>query len=206
MLRTLQILTFAIVLLSPLAQCTCHEQRAEVDLPISEFRAGDVLFRRGEGFTSEIVVFNDPDGQYSHVGMIVLSDSGLIAVHALPGTHPTQPGEDLVRAERLESFFAPDNALYGKVMRLPLDSMQRVNLSKMALQKVAQHTAFDHDYDLKDTTKLYCTELLQLLYSHVGIDLSEGRITSISFPGVNADLIMPADVHHNPQLTTIFSY
>ena len=76
----------------------------------------------------------------------------------------------------------------------------------MALQKVAQHTAFDHDYDLKDTTKLYCTELLQLLYSHVGIDLSEGRITSISFPGVNADLIMPADVHHNPQLTTIFSY
>jgi hypothetical protein len=40
----------------------------------------------------------------------------------------------------------------------------------------------------------------------VGIDLAEGRITSISVPGVHADVIMPADVHRNSLLTPIFSY
>lgn len=206
MLRKFSVLILSVVLLGGLAQCTSHEAQRMVELPIADFRAGDIIFRRGESIASRVVVFNDPEGEYSHVGMIVESDSGLIAVHALPGTHPTQPGEDLVRAESLAEFFAPENAIYGKVMRLPLDSMQRAALSRMALEKVAQHTEFDHEYDDTDTTKLYCTELLQLLYAHVDIDLSEGRFKRISVPGVNADVIMPSDVHQNKLLTTIFSY
>lgn len=204
--RLLVMGTLAVLLVSPLAQCIRHESRPSVDLPLADFRAGDILFRRGESMASRVVLFNDPEGEYSHVGMIVQGDSGLLAVHALPGAHPTQPGEDLVRAETLAEFFAPENAIYGKVMRLPLTEAQRTELSQRALLKVRQHTEFDHDYNGEDTVQLYCTELLQLLYSHVGIDLSEGRVTRISVPGVNASVIMPADVHRNERLTTIFSY
>ena len=206
MLRPFFILIVAACLLSGLAQCSSGEVRHAVELPLGEFRAGDIIFRRGEGMTSDFVAFNDPEGEYSHVGMIISTDSGLMAVHALPGSHPTQAGEDLVRAETLQEFFAPENALYGKVMRLPMRDAQRAELSQRALEKVAQRVEFDHDYDDKDTVRLYCTELLQLLYSHVGIDLAEGRITSISVPGVHADVIMPADVHRNSLLTPIFSY
>lgn len=196
---------WAVVLACALTQCT-QEIKREVDLPLDSFQAGDIIFRRGESIASRVVIYNDPQGEYSHVGMIVESDSGLVAVHALPGTHPTQPGEDLVRAESIEDFFAPENATYGKVMRLPLDSTQCATLSRMALEKVVQNTEFDHDYDNSDTTKLYCTELLQLLYSHIGIDLSEGRFKRISIPGVNADVIMPSDVHQNKLLTTVYSF
>ena len=199
-------LPLALALLSLLVQCTSSVERKAVDLPISDFQAGDVVFRRGESMASRVVLFNDPDGEYSHVGMIVQSDSGLLVVHALPGTHPTQAGEDLVRAERLSEFFAPENALYGKVMRLPLNSTQKGELSYRALQKVEEQTEFDHDYDFQDTTKLYCTEFLQLLYAHVGIDLAEGRTTRINIPGLHADLIMPADVHRNKRLKTVFSF
>lgn len=155
---------------------------------------------------SRMVLYNDPEGQYSHVGMIVQGDSSLMVVHALPGTVPTQDGEDLIRLETLHEFFAPENAIYGKVMRLPLDSTQQAELTHRALTKVKTHTEFDHDYDDKDTTQLYCTELLQLLYQHVGIDLAEGRITSINIPGVNADIIMPADIHRNEKLKIIFIF
>ena len=199
-------LPLALALLNLLAQCTSSVEKKAVDLPISDFQAGDVVFRRGESMASRVVLFNDPEGEYSHVGMIVQSDSGLLVVHALPGTHPTQAGEDLVRAERLSEFFAPENALYGKVMRLPLNSTQKGELSYRALQKVEEQTEFDHDYDFQDTTKLYCTEFLQLLYAHVGIDLAEGRTTRINIPGLHADLIMPADVHRNKRLKTVFSF
>ena len=206
MLRIFLTPIFAVVFISLLTQCTDDVQSRKIDFPLESFQAGDIVFRRGEGFASRMVIFNDPDGDYSHVGMIVQKDSTLVVVHALPGNHPTQSGKDLVRAESIAEFFSTENALYGKVMRLQLNDTQRSELSKSALRKVEDNVAFDHNYNCLDTTKLYCTELLQLLYMQVGIDISEGRTTRISIPGLHADIIMPADIHRNKQLTTIFSF
>lgn len=203
--RTPLLLLLTGFLVGILTQCT-EQVRKVVDLPIQDFRPGDIVFRRGESVASRMVLINDPDGEYSHVGVIIQGDSSLMVVHALPGTVPTQDGEDLIRLETLHEFFAPENAIYGKVMRLPLDSTQQAELTRRALTKVATHTEFDHDYDVADTTKLYCTELLQLLYHHIGIDLSEGRSTAINIPGINADIIMPADIHRNEKLKTIFIF
>ena len=193
------------ILIGILTQCT-EQVREAVALPTQDFQVGDIVFRRGESVASRMVLMNDPDGEYSHVGMIIQGDSSLMVVHALPGTVPTQDGEDLIRLETLHEFFAPENAIYGKVMRLPLDTLQQAELTQRARTKVVMRTEFDHDYDNLDTTRLYCTELLQLLYQHIGIDLAEGRITSINIPGVNADIIMPADIHRNEKLKTIFIF
>ena len=206
MLRLILNLPIVIVLMSILTQCTSEVRQKEVELPVTEFQVGDIVFRRGESIASRVVILNDPEGKYSHVGMIVQGDSGLIVVHALPGSHPTQPGTDLVRAETLQEFFAPENAISGMVVRMPLNDMQRSELSRRALLKVKQQTDFDNSYDSQDTTKLYCTELLQLLYSHVGVNLSEGRTTKISTLGNNSGIIMPADIYRNPQMKTIFSF
>ena len=202
------ILTFPLMLalVCGLLQCSSGVQPTPIDLPMEQFQAGDIVFRRGESMASRMVLYNDPEGRYSHVGMIVQDDSALMVVHALPGSHPTQSGEDLVRMETLGEFFAPENATRGKVMRLPLSESQKRELSRRAVEKVKTFVAFDHNYDCQDTVEIYCTELLQLLYSHVGIDLSEGRLTRISIPGLHADIIMPADIHKNQQLQTIFGF
>lgn len=206
MLRFTLTYPLAVALISLLIQCTSEVAPQGVDLPMEDFQVGDIVFRRGESIASQVVLFNDPEGKYSHVGMIAQGDSGLIVVHALPGSHPTQPGVDLVRAETLYEFFAPENAISGMVVRMPLNDMQRSELSRRALLKVKQQTDFDNSYDCQDTTKLYCTELLQLLYSHVGVNLSEGRTTKIYTLGSNSGFIMPADIYRNSQLKTIFSF
>ena len=195
-----------IVAVCSLSQCTINDNRQEVEIPLDKICVGDIAFRRGEGFTSNIVAYKDADGKYSHVGVIAQSDSGLVVVHAVPGDHPTQGGYDIVRAESLSEYFARNNAGKGAIMRIALDSTQQAVINNLALKKAMQQVEFDHQYNLDDTTKLYCTELLQHIFKAAGIDLAQGRITTINAPGMSNNYIMPSDIHHNPDLKTIFIY
>ncbi len=197
---------FIIVGCLMLSQCSSREERKAVVFPTNVICEGDIAFRRGEGLTSELVIHADAQGTYSHVGVVVQSDSGLVVVHAVPGAHPSQVGADIVRAERLADFFAPDNAIRGEIVRYPLDSVQKRTLSRLALMKVEQGVEFDHEYDSADTVKLYCTELLQLTFSNIGINLSEGRATKINLPSLHREVIMPSDIYMNRKLITIFDF
>ncbi len=187
-------------------QCTMQKNNQVPDIPVDMLQQGDLAFRRGEGFTSDIVAYNDRDGRYSHIGIIVESDSGLMVVHSVPGNHPTQSGSDIIRIEHINQFFAPDMASCGEIVRLELDSTQRTMIGKMALEKVIAKIPFDHNYDLSDTTQLYCTELVKLLYQNAGIDLTQGRLTHINAPGLSNDYIMPSDIYQNNKFETIFTY
>lgn len=196
----------AFLLLVSLTQCTSKDVAKDVDIPLDSLCVGDIAFRRGEGFASDMVVYHDIDGQYSHVGIVVESDSGFVVVHAVPGTHPHQQGKDIVRAEYVNEFYASWQSNRGAIMRMSLDSTQRATLNHWALEKARNRVAFDHEYNLSDTTKLYCTELLQMLYGKIGIDLAEGRRTNISFPGLTNEYIMPSDIYENENLTTIYQF
>ena len=187
-------------------QCSLQGQYQSPEIPIESLQQGDLAFRRGESFTIDIVAYNDRDGRYSHIGIIVESDSGLMVVHSVAGNHPTQPGSDIIRIEHIDQFFAPDMARCGEIVRLELDSTQQSMLGKMALKKVTEKIPFDHNYDLSDTTHLYCTELVKLLYQNIGIDLTQGRLTHINAPGMSNDYIMPSDIYQNNKLKTIFIY
>lgn len=196
----------AFLLLASFTQCMSKEVGDEVDIPLDGLCVGDIAFRRGESIASEVVMYNDVDGKYSHVGIVVETDSGLMIVHSVPGENRNSPNYDLILMERVEKYFSPEVAEKGEIMRMDLDSTQRRLLNKFAVEKVSQNVPFDHNYDLSDTTKLYCTELLQHLYAKIGIDLAQGRITSINVPGMSNDYIMPSDIYHNNKLKSIFVY
>ena len=200
--------TIAIILsMMTMIQCSGVEQpKSSPQIPIEKLQAGDIAFRRGESIASEVVIYNDIDGRYSHVGIVVETDSGLMIVHSVPGETTTQENVDIIQLEHINQYFAPKVSVRGEIMRMDLDSAQRNLLSKSALKKVSEKVPFDHNYDLADTTKLYCTELIQLLYKNIGIDLAEGRITPINVPGLSNDYIMPSDIYKNKNLKTIFNY
>lgn len=202
------VVKYLIIIISTMTmmQCTVSESRQVPIVPIEQFLPGDIAFRRGESMVSEVVMYNDVDGKYSHVGIVVDSDSGLMVVHSVPGENAKNPNYDLIVIESIERFFAPEVAEKGEILRMDLDSSQRSLLSKFAIEKVCQKVPFDHNYDLSDTTKLYCTELLQHLYEKIGVDLAQGRITSINVPGMSNDYIMPSDIYHNNKLKSIFIY
>ena len=188
-------------------QCSVAEQpKSSPQIPIEKLQAGDIAFRRGESIASEVVVYNDIDGRYSHVGLVVETDSGKRIVHSVPGETTTPESIDIIQIDRIEQYFAPKVSVRGEIRRMNLDSAQRNTLNQLALKKIDEKVPFDHNYDLLDTTKLYCTELIQLLYKNIGIDLAQGRITPINVPGLSNDYIMPSDIYNNNNLTTIFIY
>ena len=177
-------LVFYIVLIAiavGLTQCSPGQGRQDINIPYDSIQEGDLVFRRGEGIVSNLVVYNDANGRYSHVGVVV-------------------------RAVTLQDFFSNDHALIGEVMRVQLDSVQLCELSCRAMDKAEQKVAFDHNYDLEDTTKLYCTELIQLLFSNIGVDLAQGRSTHIGIPAFTGDYIMPSDIYQNSDLKSIFIF
>lgn len=173
-------------------------------IPIEILQAGDIAFRRGESIASEIVLHNDINGKYSHVGLVVETDSGLMIVHSVPGEISTNEISDIIQIEHIDNYFARNVSVRGKIMRMNLDSAQRKTLFFLALKKVQEKVPFDHNYDLSDTTKLYCTELIQLLFKNIGIDIAQKRITTINVPGLNTKYIMPSDIYSNNNLKTIF--
>lgn len=187
-----------------LVQCNVPTRTQVPTIPIELLQEGDIVFRRGYGFASEMVVYNDADGKYSHVGVVVNSEKGLMIAHSVPGGDAEE--NDIMRLERIEQFYSAESSSCGEIVRMELDSLQRRRLSEMAVAKANEKIPFDHNYDLEDTTALYCTELVQLLYRNIGIDLAEGRITRLNAPGFSSDYLMPSDIYQNRNLKTIFKY
>ena len=65
---------------------------------------------------------------------------------------------------------------------------------------------FDDRYDWNDSTQLYCTELVQLAYEKAGIDLRGNRITHVTLPFFEGDIVFPSDIQRNDSLKTLFSF
>lgn len=200
---------YAIVIIISMTMFQCSykaNNESSPQIPIEILQAGDIAFRRGESIASEIVLHNDINGKYSHVGLVVETDSGLMIVHSVPGEISTNEISDIIQIEHIDKYFARNVSVRGEIMRMNLDSAKRKTLNFLALKKVQEKVPFDHNYDLSDTTKLYCTELLQLLFKNIGIDIAQKRITTINVPGLNNKYIMPSDIYSNNNLKTIFIY
>lgn len=197
---------FTIIISMGMVQCNTQEKKQAPQIPFDKIRQGDIAFRRGEGFISEVVVYNDANGMYSHIGVIVEHDDSLKVVHAVPGEPDFKGDFDRVKLEPIESFFSPSRALRGEIMRISLTDSMRCIINNIALEKAHQKIKFDHDYNVNDTTKLYCTELVQLLFSHANIDLAEDRSTAINIPGMSGNYIMPSDIYRNKKLISVYKY
>jgi uncharacterized protein YycO len=166
-----------------------------------EYRQGDLLFRRGRGTKTRAVLAADSAGIYSHVGIVCRTDSGLVAVHAVPGE-----GREVVKAEWPEEFFAKERAVKGAVGRLQYDEEVLTAAAEYAMDAHRAEVEFDHDYDLTDTTSLYCTELVWRAFLSAGVDVSGGRRTHISVPPFVGDYIMPSDILCDTIFTQITTF
>ena len=76
---------FTIIISMGMVQYDTQEQKQALQFPLDKLQQGDIAFRRGEGFISEVVVYNDAHGMYSHIGIIVKHNDSLKVVHAVPG-------------------------------------------------------------------------------------------------------------------------
>lgn len=201
------VIVVAIALCAVAFSCTRNpdkEGTVRAGLPLQQLRDGDLLFRCGMSLESHAVVEADKsEGVYSHVG-IAISDGGMWkVVHAVPGE--SLDGVDRVKVESVDTFFLTTRAVRGSVMRLRgCDIARAHDAAQWALSKVG--VEFDHHYNWEDSSRLYCTELIQRAYQSVGINISQDRKTHVSLPFFNGDVVFPSDIERNDSLKEIFSF
>ena len=185
---------------------TVGVKRSRCLLPDSvQLRAGDVVFRRGEGFTSQVVLHADAEGNYSHTGIVVDSCGTPLIVHAVPGEPDFEGDPDRVKADRPEHFFSSQLATLGEVCR-PADSAIAARAAQVAWDAYQRRALFDHNYDDADTTRFYCTELVAFAYRQAGVDLAEGRGHHINLPTMQQDCLFPSDIYESKFLYSIVQF
>lgn len=206
-------LAFVSVFLTLLASSCCHDagsgEARGSSLPAAlralTLREGDVVLRSGRGVTSAATRGFDPNhGKYSHIGILTRQAGRWVVVHAEP--QDADSNDKTLRAETLEQFFAPDKASCGAIMRYRCDADDARKAARYAVRKQQQLTEFNSDYDWNDTTRLYCTQLVQLAYMSAGIDLAQNRQTTVSTRNLHGTFVFPSDIAKNDSLITIAQF
>lgn len=175
-----------------------------MDLPLQGLRDGDLVFRCGVSLESDAVVRLDMNkGVYSHVGIAINDGGNWRVIHAVPGE--SVDGVDRVKEESIDTFFLTSRAVHGAAMRL--DQCDDAKARQAAMWAQARcGMEFDDHYDWNDTTRLYCTELVQRAYETVGVDVARGHKTHVALPFFNGDIVFPSDIARNDSLCTLFSF
>ena len=195
---------FAILLLL----CSCGSKRdpAKSILPADcQLREGDVVFRKGSGLTSRVVIAAENNGAYSHVGIVVDSAGVKMIVHAVPGEPDFEGDEDRVKKESPEKFFSSVNAECGEVCR-HVDSLAAKRAAAVALSIYKRHTLFDHDYNETDTTKMYCTQLVTHSYMRAGVPFNNLEREKVDFLVLHTNCVLPTGLLESDQLYSVYKF
>lgn len=150
---------------SQTANLSLNEKCEFPPLSSLQLKDGDVILRRGNSIFSELIARNFPASEgMSHCGFIFKIDGQYQVIHTISKSLSDIDG---IRINTLEKFVreAKQNRIciirYHK--KLNSDSMK-----ERCLALLKQKIPFDNDFDLNDSSKLYCSELLRYVYQEQG--------------------------------------
>jgi len=194
--------TVGIVLLTIIA---CTKQTGSHQFGNIALAEGDLIFRKGIGAKSRAVLNADSAGIYSHSGIIVRKDSGFYVVHITPGERKEGERYDKIKAEPIGEFWSKDKAQNGAIYRLK-NNAPCSQAGRQALRLLQKGILFDHDYELGDTTQMYCTELIWYVYRQAGIDITHGKRSRLNVPLYSGTYIFPSDIYKNKDFQLIYKF
>lgn len=191
-----------------IAGCSC-DNREEIGRSIiasdSILCVGDVVFRTGSGLTSHAVLMADPKGEYSHVGIVVDSCGELMIVHAVPGEPDYSGDPDRVKMDTPQRFFSREFASAGEVCRFQ-DSAVAHKAARIAVEVYHRRVLFDDAYNLDDTTKMYCTELVLYAYSRAGHPIENVGVHEYNLPLMPEEAVLPIDIYNTGEFLSIYKF
>ena len=181
-------------------QCRTREVSVSAP-PAEEFCSGDLAFRLGRTLESDAIAAKADEGyDYSHVGIIICRGDSIRVIHI----EPERGGEERIKCETPEDFFHPTRAAKGCVARpnnISLNNKQIIEDKCISLFNSDIH--FDHDYSLQDSEAMYCTELVNVVFSKIGISLTESRH---KLPLIEEGVILPSDMLRDGDLEVVWRY
>jgi hypothetical protein len=188
-----RIMVLSVILTIMFSACNNSERGGSI-MPVGvELHEGDVVFRRGSGLTSRVVIGVDSQGAYSHVGIVVDSAGTKMIVHAVPDEHDYEGDIDRVKMDKPEVFFSDVRALCGEVLR-HIDAEAGRKAASEAVALYRRRIPFVHDYDDSDTTRMYCTELVTYAYRKAGSPLRGIQHHELVFLSLETNCVLPSDI------------
>ncbi len=130
----------------------------------SLIKEGDILLRQGQGpLSTHIVRYMDEKHPLSHCGIVCKVNNKLTIVHCIS---EELSGIDGVQTQSIPDFFADVADSNIAIIRPMLNSSQRIKFVSEAKRYLNRKIKFDHDFNFKDTTKLYCSEMVYYCYKN----------------------------------------
>jgi hypothetical protein len=172
----------------------------------SEIKDGDIIFRKGRSLVSSIVMLNDKETDYSHVGICCKTDNEMFVIHAVPG-EPDEQGNEKIRCDKLSEFLTPDKASIFAFYRLTCDTSGIAAAS--AANAMAYYRAglpFDKALNFRNDDKLYCTELVWKAYLKSGVNITGNQFKKLNLNILTDSIILPGHIQNSVLLTKIYPH
>jgi len=127
---------------------------------------GDIILRHGFGFASDVIVesYNN-DIDISHCAIITKIDNKFVVVHSVSQSLSEFDG---VQTQPLNPFVNDSQVNSVMVVRYKKkpDEVDQSCLGERAKYYLNKRVPFDNEFNLKDTSQIYCAELLSLCLKH----------------------------------------
>jgi hypothetical protein len=139
---------------------------------------GDIILRYGYGIISDIIVeqLNEPYS-LSHCGIVCRNDSSIV-IHSVSSSISPFDG---VQCQSLKSFVkdSKKNSVIVVRFKSPDERKSLSAISKRAYYYLDKKVPFDHKFDISDSSKIYCSELIYLIIKdEFGFDIFKDKIKS----------------------------
>jgi hypothetical protein len=144
---------------------TFQEREQTVVPSFAILRNGDLIFRDGKSFISKALKkFNLKDQRFSHAGILHLEAGEAYVYHCIGGEGNP---DNRLRKEKLSSFCRPSEINRYSIFRTILNPDQLKQVDSLAGVYHSLGIEFDTGFDLSDSRKMYCTEMIYNIFETV---------------------------------------
>ncbi len=166
------------------------------DMPpqlLGNLQDGDVILRKGNTLLSELIALNFPEAEgMSHCGFIFKIDNHYQVIHTISKSLSDIDG---IRMSPLEDFIRDAKQHRICIIRY-YKELNSAAMKEKCLILLKQQIPFDDDFDLNDSSRMYCSELLRQIY------LDEGEKDFFQKRKIAGVSVIDLSTFFNPKLFT----
>ena len=145
------------------------------DAEINKIHDGDIILRHGYGLVSDLIVQQLKEKyDLSHCAIVCKTDTGFIVIHSVSSTLSNVDG---VQSQDLKSLIAESQYNSAVVIRYkPKVNLPDSLIAVKAKDYLKKQIGFDPAFDINDSSKFYCTELLwKVILNEYHDDIMAGK-------------------------------
>ena len=142
---------------------------------VAQILDGDIILRHGHGFVSDgIVELFKEKYDISHCAIVTQDSTGLQVIHSVSQSLSEIDG---IQKQSLNSFIRDSKKNSVMVVRFKYPpGFSGLEISKNAREILSRKVPFDHNFNLEDSTEVYCSELIWLaIKNSYNFDVFNGR-------------------------------